>query len=106
MSPLVLPLEIMGQGLAAVGRKVINRTRQSTSFAGVEVIHTANKARAFVGAVVPYNLIGCWPPLKPGALLPVPGCCFSDLGPLVMVFEIDNTNFGTVGWLNRTVVKI
>ena len=102
----MLALEIVGQRCAAVRGKVVNRPRQITPFAGVEVIQTAYKGHAIVGAIVPYNLIRCGPPLKPRALLPVPSCCLSDFGPFVPVFEIDKTNLGTIRRFNLTVIKI
>jgi hypothetical protein len=56
--------------------------------AGAKVIHAADKRCAIVGTIVPHNLIGCRPLLKPGTLLPVPGRRFSDLGPFEVIVQM------------------
>ena len=67
---------------------------------------TADKCLAVVGAVVPDDLVGGGPPLQPGALLPVPGGCFPDPSPLVLVVETDKANVGMIAGAHVAILKI
>src|SRR6266478_3487785 len=100
------PLEIMGQRSSAVRRQIVDWPKQAAPFAGPKVIHAANIAAAIVRAVIPDDFIRSWPPLKSGALLPVPSRRFSDFGPFVTVFEIDKADISAVARLNNLVLEI
>src|SRR5207253_11497349 len=102
---LVVALELVGQGRAAVRRQVINRPRKRSPLSGPEVVHAADEGLAVVRSVVPDNLIGPGPPLQPTTLLPVPGGRRADPGPLVLVLQVDHADHGTISGSNVTLFE-
>src|SRR5262245_63384278 len=61
---------------------------------------------AVVGAVVPENFLRIAAPGETAALLPVPGGCLADGGPLVVVLQIKVANFAAIGLRHVAVLEV
>ena len=64
--------------------------------ARAEVVHTTDKMRAIVRAVVPEYVIRARTPLKPTSLLPIPCSRFAYFCPLIVFLPIDEANLALV----------
>src|SRR5262245_24133187 len=103
---LMVALEIVGEGSAAVRRQVIYRPRQRPPLTRLEVVQPADEGLLVVGPIVPGDLIRCGPPLQPRALLPVPGGRRADRFPLVVVLQIDHANLGAIIGTDISLVEV